>query len=131
MQFTNVKANTAELHVAWELTALKLHLTTDIDTRVMAGIDEAMQGDKKPYFAAAQYYYDNNKDLTKALTWVNEAENAAPKATYIKYWKARIQLKKGDKAGAIATATEGARLAKEEKNEEYVHLNEGVIAQAK
>lgn len=131
MQFGNVKTTTAELNLWWENTALTLHLTTDVDTRVMAGIDAVMQAEKKPYFAAAQYYYENNKDISKALNWMNEAEKADPKATYIKYWKARIQLKAGDKAGAVATAKEGARLAKEEKNDEYVRLNEGVIAQAK
>ncbi len=129
--FANVKASTAELHLMWERTDLALHLTADVDSRVMAGIEQAMKAEKKPYFAAAQYYYENNKDINKALEWINEAEKTNPKATYFKYWKARIQLKNGDKAGAIATAQEGARLAKEAKNEEYVRLNEGVIAQAK
>jgi hypothetical protein len=131
MQFANVMPTSADLQLMWERTAINLHLTTDIDSRIMAGIEQAMKGDKKPYFAAAQYYYENGKDLNKALEWVTEAEKTNPKATYYKYWKARIQLKKGDKAAAIATAQEGARLAREEKNDEYVRLNEGVIKQAK
>jgi len=131
MQFANVTASAAELVLAWENTSLTLHLKTDVETRVMANIDEAMKGEKKPYFAAAQYYYENNKDINKALEWINEADKAAPKAYYVKYWKARIQLKKGDKAGAIATAKEGVALAKEAKTDEYVRLNESVIAQAK
>jgi len=131
MQFANVTASTAELVLAWENTSLTLHLKTDVETRVMANIDEAMKGEKKPYFAAAQYYYENNKDINKALEWINEADKAAPKAYYVKYWKARIQLKKGDKAGAIATAKEGVALAKEAKTDEYVRLNQSVIAQAK
>jgi len=131
MQFGNVKPTTAELNLMWERTALTLHLTTEVDSRIMASIDAAMQGDKKPYFAAAQYYYENNKDLNKALTWVTEAEKTDPKAPYYKYWKARIQLKMGNKADAAATAKEGVRVAKEAKNDEYVRLNESVIAQAK
>jgi hypothetical protein len=131
MQFGNVKPTTAELNLMWERTAVTLHLTTEVDSRIMAGIDAAMQGEKKPYFAAAQYYYENNKDLNKALTWVTEAEKTDPKAPYYKYWKARIQLKMGNKSDAIATATEGVRVAKEAKNDEYVRLNESVIAQAK
>jgi hypothetical protein len=115
----------------WERTAVNLHLTTEVDSRIMAGIDAAMQGEKKPYFAAVQYYYENNKDMGKALTWITEAEKTAPKAPYYKLWKARVQLRMGDKAAALATAREGARLAKEEKNEEYVRLNEAVMAQAK
>jgi hypothetical protein len=131
MQFANVKATSAELNLMWERTAITLHLTTEIDSRIMAGIDAAMQGEKKPYFAAVQYYYENNKDMNKALAWITEAEKTAPKAPYFKLWKARIQLRMGDKAAAVNTAREGARLAKEEKNEEYVRLNEAVIAQAK
>ena len=132
MQFGNVKPTTAELNLMWERTSVTLHLTTEIDSRIMANIDEAMKAtEKKPYFAAAQYYYENNKDMNKALEWITEAEKTDMKAPYYKYWKARIQLKKGDKAAAIATAKEGARVAKEAKNDEYVRLNEGVIAQAK
>ncbi|MVN90941.1 DUF2911 domain-containing protein [Mucilaginibacter aquatilis] len=130
-QFANVAATTAELVLAWENTAVTVHLKTDIDTRIMANIDEAMKGDKKPYFSAAQYYFENGKDLNKALEWMNEAEKSAPKAYYIRYWKARVQLKKGDKAGAIATAKQGVALAKEAKNDEYIRLNESIIAQAK
>ena len=131
MQFANVKASTAELHLMWEHTDVNLHLATDVDTRIMANIDAAMQGDKKPYFAAVQYYYENNKDLNKALAWISEAEKSDPKAPYYKLWKARIQLKMGNKAEALATAKEGAQLAKDQKNEEYVRLNEAVAAQAK
>jgi len=131
MQFTNVKATTCDLTFMWEHTAVTMHLTTDVDARVMASIDEALKGEKKPYFAAAQYYYENNKDLSKALGWMNELEKGDPKAYYYKVWKARIQLKMGDKAGAIATATQGVALAKADKSDEYVRLNEAVIAQAK
>lgn len=131
LQFNNVKPGTCDLGFAWEHTAVSMHLTTDVDTRVMAGIDEAMKGEKKPYFAAAQYYYENNKDQAKALGWMNELIAKEPKAYYYYVWKARIQLKMGDKPGAIATATEGINLAKADKSDEYVRLNEAVIAQAK
>lgn len=131
MQFTNVKPTTGDLTFMWEHTAITMHLTTDVDARVMASIDEAMKGEKKPYYAAAQYYYENNKDLNTALGWMNEVMKTDAKGYYYNVWKARIQLKMGDKAGAIATATAGAALAKEGKSDEYVRLNEAVIAEAK
>jgi hypothetical protein len=37
----------------------------------------------------------------------------------------------GDKAGALATAQEGVRLAKEQKDAEYERLNQVVVDQAK
>ncbi len=131
IQFANVMPSTADLHLMWERTDLDLHLTADNDSRIMANIETAMNGEKKPYFAAAQYYYENGKDLNKALEWINEAEKTNPKAPYFKLWKARIQLKIGNKTAAAATAQEGVNLAKEQKNDEYIKLNEAVLAQAK
>jgi hypothetical protein len=61
-----------------------------MDSRVMANIDQAMKGEKKPYYFAAIYYYNHDKDMTKALARINEFEKAQPQADNAKYWKARI-----------------------------------------
>jgi ribosomal 50S subunit-recycling heat shock protein len=47
-----------------------------------------------------------------------------------KFWKARVQLKKGDKSGATTTAQEGVKAATEMKSDEYIRLNTEVIAEA-
>ena len=62
---------------------------------------------------------------------MTEAEKSDPKAPFYKVWKARIQLKMGDKAGALSTAQEGVRLAKEQKDSEYERLNQAVVDQVK
>ncbi|ALL07771.1 hypothetical protein AQ505_21095 [Pedobacter sp. PACM 27299] len=131
IQFANVFPTTAKLQLSWENTGLNIDLSTDIDAQVMASIDEAMKAEKKPYFAAAQYYFENGKDLNKALEWINAAEAADPKAPWVRLWKGRIQLKKGDKAGAIASAEAGIKLATEAKVDEYVRLNSALLAEAK
>jgi tetratricopeptide (TPR) repeat protein len=102
-----------------------------VDARVMANIDELMKGEKKPYYFAAIYYYNHDKDMNKALSWINEADKNSPDAYNIKYWKARIQLKMGDKAGAIESANRGLKLAAAEPNAEYIRLNKEVLAEAK
>jgi hypothetical protein len=131
MQFANVLATTAQLQLTWENTALNVDLTTEVDATVMASIDEAMKGEKKPYFAAAQYYYSNGKDLNKALEWINAAEAADGKAPWVKLWKGRIQLKMGDKAGAAKTAAAGLQSATEMKNQEYVRLHTELLSESK
>ncbi|SFH28843.1 Protein of unknown function [Pedobacter insulae] len=131
IQFANVKPTTAQLHLMWENTAVAINLSTSVDEKVMAGIDAAMKGDKKPYFQAAQYYFENGKDLKTALNWMNEAEKADPKAPWVKLWKGRVQLKMGDKAGAQATAQSGIDIATEIKNDEYIRLNTQLLAEAK
>ena len=131
VEFANVYPTTAQLMLSWDKTAVAVSMTTDIDTKVMASIDEAMKGDKKPYFQAAQYYYENGKDLNKALTWMNAADVSNSKAPWIKLWKGRVQLKMGDKKGAAETAEAGIKIATEIKNPEYIRLNTALLAEAK
>ncbi|MDB5129663.1 DUF2911 domain-containing protein [Mucilaginibacter sp.] len=133
MQFANSTTKTTDLYIVWDHTAVPMHLQTDDDAQITANIDKLMQGDikKRPYFNAIQYYYENDKDLKKAMVWVSEAEKLEPNAPWYKLWKARIQLKMGNKAAAITTAQQGIKLAKASDDDEYVRLNEAVIAQAK
>ncbi|MCQ6959672.1 DUF2911 domain-containing protein [Mucilaginibacter aquariorum] len=133
MQFANSTTKTTDLYIVWDHTAVPMHLQTDDDAQITANIEKLMQGDikKRPYFNAIQYYYENDKDLKKAMTWVLEAEKLEPSAPWYKLWKARIQLKMGNKAAAITTAQQGIKLAKASDDDEYVRLNEAVIAQAK
>jgi len=131
IQFVNAFVDHCDLLLLWENTVVSLHLETDVDARVMANIDELMKAEKKPYYFAAIYYYNHDKDMNKALSWINEADKASPDAYNIKYWKARIQLKMGDKAGATTSANEGLKLAMAEPNAEYIRLNKEVLAAAK
>ena len=131
IQFNNVDQTKCEIEVRWENTSFSFHISTDVDTKVMANIDEIMNKDKKPYFDAAMYYYENNKDLKKALEWISTAEKMEPTAPFYKVWKARIQLKMGDKSGALATAQQGVKLAHDQNDKEYERLNQAVVEQAK
>ncbi len=131
LAFENVYPTSGELHLLWEHTSLVIHLTTDIDARVMASIDSAMQTDKKPYYEAVIYYWTNNKDMTRAVEWAKEIEKIPGMPPMVgKLWLARVQLKKGDKAAAIATAQEGIKAATTAKSDEYIRLNKEVIAAA-
>jgi hypothetical protein len=131
LAFTDILPTTCSLHMMWEHSGFTIHITTDIDAKVMARIDSAMNTAKKPYYDALIYYYNNNKDMTKALAWATELEKDKNFPPFVpKLWKARVLLKKGDKAAAIATAQEGAKLAQAAYTPEYVRLNNEVIAQA-
>ena len=130
IELADVLPSSCKLLIKWDDVSVPVAITTDIDHKVMANIAEAMKGDKKPYMQAAQYYYQNNKDLSKALEWIAEAEKADQKAPWIKYWKARIQLKTGDKKGAAATASAGIKAAEAMNNAEYIRLNKEVLAEA-
>ena len=132
LSFNDVSPSNCKLQMLWEHSGFTIHITNDIDARVTAKIDSAMNTAKKPYYEALIYYYNNNKDMDKALGWATELEKDQGFPAYIpKLWKARVLLKKGDKAGAIATAGAGAKAAEAGKSPEYLRLNNEVIAQAK
>ena len=131
MQFADVLPTKAELHIMWEHTALMMHLTTDVDARVMARIDSAMQTAKKPYYDAVIYYWNNNKNMAKALLWAGELDKVQGLPPMVaKLWKARVQLKGGNKAAAAITAQEGIAAATAAKSDEYIRMNKEVLAEA-
>lgn len=131
IQFRNATTKTMDLHMVWDHTGVTVHLHTDDDAQIMANIDALMSGTRKPYFNAIQYYYENDKDMNKALAWTLEAQKTDPKGPWYKLWEARIRLKMGDKQGAIRAAQQGIDLSKASKDEEYQRLNQAVLDQAR
>ena len=128
MMIGDVMPSSANIQILWEKTAVSIPVEANIDVSIMKQIDGAMNVDNRPYFAAASYYFDAGKDMAKALEWANKAVDAQPKAYWIAHLKAKIQAKMGDKAGARVTALKSIELAKEGKNDDYVALNEKLIA---
>jgi len=131
INLSDVTATSTTLEFVWEKTSVPVKITTDIDTKVMKNIESTMAVDSRPYFQAANYYYENNKDLNQALIWVNKAVEQNPKAFWMTMLKARIELKLNDKKAAIATAEKTVALATEAKNDDYVKMANDLIAEAK
>jgi tetratricopeptide (TPR) repeat protein len=130
IQFADMVPETGLLQILWENTAVNIHLKADVDDRIMANIEEAIKGEKKPYYMSAIWCYYHNRNLDQALAWMKEADKAQPQAFNIKYWLGRLQLKTGDKKAAIASATEGLKLASAQKDAEYIRMNKEVLHDA-
>ena len=129
--FDDVMPTSCKLTLLWDNVSVPVNITTEVDGKVMANIEEAMKGEKKPYFQAAYYYFENGKDLKKALEWATTADAASAKTPWVKLLKGRIQLKSGDKKGAAATAEEGVKVATEINNPEYIRLHKALLAEAR
>jgi hypothetical protein len=129
MQFANVKSESCELHLMWGNTDVSVPITTNIKDRVRTQLEAALQGDKKPYFQAASFYYDYDKNYPKALENINKATAENPKAYYMFLQKARIQKDMGDKTGAKVTAMKTIELAKEAKNADYENFANQLLKQ--
>lgn len=129
MQFANIKANSCELHMMWDKTAVSLPISADVETKVMAQIDQLMNKDNRPYFGAAMYYMDNGKDLNQALAWFDKAVELQPNAFWIHHQRANCLAKLGKKDDAKMAAEKSKALATEQKNDDYVKLNEKLLAE--
>jgi len=130
--FEDVRANSVVLTLGWDKTKVPVVIKADIDDKITAQINEAMQsGDKKPYFQAAVYYYENGKDLGKAVEWINEATTQSPDAFWVWYQKARINAKAKNVAVAKEAAQKSIELATAAKNDDYVTLNKKLLATLK
>jgi hypothetical protein len=125
----DITPNSGDIELMWENTIVLIKVTADIDGKIMKNIDATVATDSRPYYQAANYYYDNNKDMATALKWANSAVESNPKGFFIFNLKAKIQKRMGDKKGAIESANRSIALAKEAKNDDYVRLNEKLIAE--
>ncbi|MDF2438946.1 MAG: hypothetical protein K0Q95_3322 [Bacteroidota bacterium] len=131
IDIADMTANSANIELVWENTRVAFNVTTDIDSKIMKNIEANVIGDNRPYFQAATYYYENNKDLAKALEWSDKAIATNPKAYWMLLLKAKIQAKQGDKKGAVTTAEQVVKLATEGKNDDYVTMANKLIAENK
>ncbi|SIT93858.1 DUF2911 domain-containing protein [Pontibacter indicus] len=134
INFANLKTNAADLEILWDKTIASFTIETEVDSKVMAQIQERVVNGKEVspglYAAAANYYADNNKDLKQALEWMKKANANDPK-----FWnlhaQAKIQAKLKDYKGATKTAEQSIELAKKANNDDYVRMNEKAIAEWK
>ncbi|MBI2257865.1 MAG: DUF2911 domain-containing protein [Flavobacteriia bacterium] len=131
IQFTDVKPTTCNLELVWENVKVSAKISIVIDDKVMKNIESVMTQDKRPYHQAAQYYYDNKKDLNKALEWATKAFELNPKAYWSSLLKSKIQLDLKDKKGAISSAEITKKLAEEDKDSGYVKQADEIIEKAK
>jgi hypothetical protein len=130
--FDNLTNSGADFYVLWDNVYVAVPLKINTDKMVEESISKVMAGpSSNDYYAAANYYLNEKKDLNKALEWINKAIDMG----YERYWvlraKSLIQAGLGDKKGAIASAEKSLELATKDGNKEYIRLNEASIAEWK
>ena len=131
IMLNNVKPTSMDVDLIWDKTLVSLPLKTEIDSKIMAQIDDIMKSDDRPYFSAAMYYMETGKDPNKALAWFDKAIEQNPQAFWVYHQRANLLAKMGKKPEAIASAKKSIELAKEAKNDDYVALNEKLLATLK
>jgi hypothetical protein len=125
----NLDNNFGVLELSWEKTVTSIKFEVPTQKTAMASIDKALAGPSAgDYFSSAQYLFQSNGDLAKALTYINKAiEMNKDKPFWYTRLKSQIQAKQGDKKGAIETAKQSLAAAEIAKNQDYVKMNKDSI----
>lgn len=130
----NLTNDSGVIELSWERTMVSIPFSVPTQEIAMKSIEKTLAGPSAAdYFSSAQYFYQSNGDLNKALTWANAAIANSPKGEDVPFWylrlKSLIQAKLGDKKGAIATAKESLALSVKAGNADYEKMNKDSIAE--
>jgi|TARA_B110000483_G_C18104572_1_gene507198 hypothetical protein len=134
MLFSNLTGNSADWQIIWENTMVTIPVKTDVDKEVMATIESVINGpSSRDLYMAAKYYYNNDKDNAKALTWINKAValDGDDQKFWVVHWQAKITAKSGNKKAAITAAEKSKVLAQKAEYDEYVKKNDDLIKSLK
>ena len=134
INFTNLKADAADVEILWDNTIVPFTIKTDVDSKVMAQIQQQVVNNPNAtpalYAAAANYYFESGKDLKQAHEWMKKANASDPKFWNV-HTQAKIEAKMKDYKSAMRTAEKSIELARAANNDDYVRLNEKAIAEWK
>jgi tetratricopeptide (TPR) repeat protein len=120
IDFRDIKKDAISMRLAWENTEVVLPITMDLKSVLKAKLDKAMDGEKKPYAKAAQYYNEIANDPKTALDMCDKGAEANPKDAYkVLYYKIKVLDQMGNTSEARSTADKALTSATEAKDTDY------------
>lgn len=133
IDFGNYSLDGADLLITWDNTQVNVPVKTEVDSKVMAQIQEKIQADSvsaTTYYNAARYYLENKKDLNKALEWINKAIQDREHFVFYNI-KSKILADQNKYKEAIKAAEKSKELAQKSNNQDYVKISNDLIARYK
>lgn len=131
IQFAALRPESCELQLMWEKKLIIIPIVVNIKDKMRMQLDAAMRTNQKPFWQAAQFYYEYDRNLTRALENVNKAIEGNPKAYWMLLYKAKIHNEMGDITGATQSVNRSLALSKDAKNDDYVKMNEMLLKELK
>lgn len=131
INIVEMSSSSAKIELSWEKMKVAFTVTAEIDSKIMKSIEASIVKDNRPFYQAATYYYENDKDLKQAGEFVDKAIAANPKAYWAYLLKAKIQAKQKDAKGAVVSAEKSKALAIEDKDDSYVKMADKLITENK
>ena len=132
MDIGNIKNDGATIGIVWGEYYVPIKMGVDTDADVTSQIENYMKNPMAAvggnYAQAANYYFQNDKDLSSALKWIDKAIEINPNAFWNIQTKARILGKMEKYPEAIAAAQKSSEVAKAAPNDfGYVDANQKLI----
>ena len=131
MLFDNIKPESCELSIIWDKTSVVIPISANIKDKLRMQLETAFKGEKKPYFQAAQFYNEYDKNYPLALENINKATAENSKGYWLFLYKAKIQKQMGDMEGARMSSNKSLEIATTEKNDDYIKLNRDFLKELK
>ena len=132
IEINDIMKDAASLYLLWENTAVKISIETNSDQKVLTEINDRINVKKEDrpslYYQASMYYFNNNNDLTQALSWIQTANSKTQDAMYLQL-QAKIEAALGNYSNAVKTINASMELAKTKKLDQVIAANEKLIQQ--
>lgn len=133
IEFTDFTSTSSNVAIRWENREVKFEIKTNPDAQIMAQLQaELAKPDVKTgiYSAAANYYFDTNRDMKQAREWADKVV-AADKKYWTYFLRGKIAAKQGDCQTARADAEAGLKMAQEAGDDAYIKNHKGILATCK
>src|SRR5688572_14843623 len=122
--FGDITTSSFSIFASWENTEIKFHVDLDVDSQVDKQIADLVASptgmSHQNYFLAAEYYFHNNKDLSKAEGWIASAMEKSAKNARYGLLRAKILAKAGKRDEALKVIAEANAWATETNNANYI-----------
>lgn len=131
--FDKVTSKSVVINLAWDKVRVELPLAVNTQGIMESLIEEAMKtADANDYYRAADYFYNENIQMEKALEYINKSLEMREQ---VPFWmmrkKSLIEAALGNYEDAIRTAEESIKLAEAAGNTTYVEMNRASIEEWK
>ena len=132
ISFTDMKAESCVMLISWENTEVPVQINGEFRDKLRNQMEDALNNaEKKPYWGAAQFYNEYDKNYPKALENAAKACDANPKAYWVWLYRARIEKQMGNLEDARSSANKAHDLAKDSGNDDYVKMAKELLKEMK
>lgn len=123
-----ISLDSAQLVFAWDNTKIIIPISVKVHDKTMANIEKVLSGPTNfEYFQAALYLHEAQKELDKALEYIQKVTKSENPLFFQVHREALILADLNRKTEAIASAKRSLELSKKAGNKDFIRLNEKFI----